>query len=429
MKESNKIIEKRLKKTVETMVPDILPQLLEHTRTEGEDREMANSIIATMESHTTGHSIAKKVNMRIIKTLGIVAASILLFIGSYAGFTHYSPQTIVGFDINPSIEMSLNRSEKILKVIPLNEDGRIVIGNMNFRNVDLDIGINALIGSMAKKGYLNDMGNSILITIESQDAKKGKILQEHISNEVQGLLNSYDFKASILSQVTKSDIHVQELAKEYDISTGKAFLIENLIKKHPSLQYSDAASMPINDISLLIEASNSKPEGVKSSGQPSDKKYIGSEKAIAIALQNAGVAGKDSQKIEVELDFEDGRMIYEVEFYMENKKYDYEIDAINGKILELKIKDKSISGSSKVGKEVQENQQPIKSHSSPTKYIDERRALEIALKHVGATESQVHEIEIELENEDGIMVYEVEFIYNGLEYECEIDAETGRIRE
>ena len=59
-------------------------------------------------------------------------------------------------------------------------------------------------------------------------------------------------------------------------------------------------------------------------------------------------------------------------------------------------------------------------------YIGVARAKEIALKKVpGANDS--HVTEVHLDREDGRMVYEGKIYYNGLEYEFDIDAVSGKI--
>lgn len=64
---------------------------------------------------------------------------------------------------------------------------------------------------------------------------------------------------------------------------------------------------------------------------------ISEAKAKEIALKDAALAESSIRKYEIELDNDDGRMVYEIEFTHENKEYDYEIDANSGKIIKKKI--------------------------------------------------------------------------------------------
>ena len=55
--------------------------------------------------------------------------------------------------------------------------------------------------------------------------------------------------------------------------------------------------------------------------------------AQAIALEHAGVTEADISRLEVRKDFDDGRQEYDVEFHVDRLEYEYEIDAVTGKIL------------------------------------------------------------------------------------------------
>ena len=60
-------------------------------------------------------------------------------------------------------------------------------------------------------------------------------------------------------------------------------------------------------------------------------------------------------------------------------------------------------------------------------YIGRQAAIRVALAHAGFHESNVRRLKCELDREDGVMVYEVEFKKDGFEYDYNIDAKTGTI--
>ncbi len=62
--------------------------------------------------------------------------------------------------------------------------------------------------------------------------------------------------------------------------------------------------------------------------------YIGIDKAKSIALQNAGIEASDATFTAAKLDRDDGRYVYEIDFYTADLEFDYEIDAITGQILD-----------------------------------------------------------------------------------------------
>lgn len=64
-----------------------------------------------------------------------------------------------------------------------------------------------------------------------------------------------------------------------------------------------------------------------------DANYIGKAKAKQIAFKHAGVDESKASKVKVEFDYDDGIAKYEVDFHADKVDYEYEINAINGKII------------------------------------------------------------------------------------------------
>lgn len=67
--------------------------------------------------------------------------------------------------------------------------------------------------------------------------------------------------------------------------------------------------------------------------EPGTSDYIGEEKAKEIALSHAKFKESEVQMLHTELDRDDGISEYEVDFYVGNVEYNYEINAKNGQII------------------------------------------------------------------------------------------------
>ena len=139
--------------------------------------------------------------------------------------------------------------------------------------------------------------------------------------------------------------------------------------------------------------------------------YIGQEKAKTIALNHAGISASDASFVKVELDYDDGRAEYEVEFWSGNKEYDYDIDALTG---EIRSYDYDIEGYTLPAQ-------------TGTSYIGETRAKEIVRAKAGITGGTF--TEFKLDYDDGHAVYEGELRNGWTEYEFEVDAVSGTILE
>lgn len=140
--------------------------------------------------------------------------------------------------------------------------------------------------------------------------------------------------------------------------------------------------------------------------------YISIEKAKELALAHAGVKAADAVFLQVELDWEDGRAEYEVEFYAGNTEYDYDLDAVTGAVLSF---DHDIEGWQF-------------SPSGTGGIITAERAQELATNYAFSQGIQtIAVIECKLDRENGRQVYELELRSGYTEYDCEIEAATGTI--
>ena len=243
------------------------------------------------------------------------------------------------FDVNPSIELKIDKDREVISAVALNDDGMKVLDNMNLKDADLTVAVNAIIGSMLKNGYLTVTENSILVSVKNKDASKAKALEEEISNDISAILNASSINASILSQAYDDDANAQNLATENNISEGKARLISNIISSNitdskGNLYTFDALKdLSINELNLLVSSKNVTVKDTQKNGEASSSSYITRDSARDIALNNAGLTTSDVRALEVEMDAENGRLVYEVEFKNGANEYDYEIDAKSGEII------------------------------------------------------------------------------------------------
>ena len=414
-------LEQRIRAAVEHATPDRLDEILSSC---GQQNIVTNTPVcrARTDGQTEGAIIymseRKHQNSRfggVKKSLTAIAAAAAMFVLCFGGYSlsqkNAAPvvDSVVMLDVNPSLSLSVDAEEKVLSAEALNEDAEKVLGSMELKDTSLEVAVNAIIGSMVQKGYLGDLQNAILVSVENDDATRGEALQKKVAEAIANAAQNGSLDAAVLSQlISSNDAALAELAKQYDISLGKAALIHEVIAQVPTLTFEDLAPMAINEIALIAASKNVSSESVAQSGAASNKAYIAQEQALNVVYNHAGVAAEDLVKLEMEFDSKGGTMIYEVEFETTTKKGEYEINATTGAILKSEVKHHNSS-------------------ADTSGYIGANAARDAALAHAGVAAGDVLEIEIELDSDDHVMTYKVEFLTGSREYEYRINATTGAV--
>lgn len=433
---TNREIEQRIRTALEHAAPDRLDRILSSCDQEKDIVDVVGSLEDT-GAGKKGNVIrmsgkdTKKRKSGLVAIAAAAAAFVLCF-GGYALLQkNKAPQidSVILLDVNPSLSLSVDGQERVVSAQALNDDAREVLGDMELEGTSLEVAVNAIIGSMLQKGYLGDMQNSILVSVENSDAARGEQLQQKVSQAIASAMQTGSLDAAVLSQtVSADDAALKELAEKYNISLGKAALIQEVIDQDPSMTFEALAPMTINDIALIASSRNMASQAVTQTGAASDKAYIGQEEALNRACAHAGVGLSDITHLEVEFDSEDGIMVYEVEFEAGSEKFEYDIDARTGEVLKCESKNKDKSTSSTIP--VPEENTAAETPAAGKDYIGETAAKEAALAHAGVKESDTVYLHCYLDYDDGTpRHYEVEFKVGSIEYEYEIDLYSGAVLE
>lgn len=162
------------------------------------------------------------------------------------------------------------------------------------------------------------------------------------------------------------------------------------------------------------------------SGSGAGSADIGRDAALEAALNDAGVSEADTTRLKVSEDMDDGRKVYEIGFDVAEKEYDYEIQASDGAILSSDVETNEGYTAAQGSTQSQQNADNAGTGTSDAA-VSLEEATRLALDKVpGATEQ---DIRINLDYDDGRQKYEGDIIYEQMEYDFEIDANTGEVIE
>lgn len=368
--------------------------------------------------------------------LAAAACLALVLVGGGGGYYYYSANnavaSLVSLDVNPSIQLEVNKNEKVLSATPMNDDGAEILDGMDLKGTQADVAMYAIIGSLLQHGYVDELANSILITVEDDDQARGEKLQQELTAQADAALANAQVNGAVLAQTLQNSEELSQKAQEYGISTGKAALIQAIVAgSNNTKTFEDLVGLSINELNLLYTAQaplegqtsgNEQNSGaanaapITTSGSASQSAYIGLEAAKEAALKHAGVSASDATFVEAEYDYDDGRMVYEVEFHVKGTEYDYEIDAQTGEVVKYKTEQNGTNTGS--------------SSANTAAFIGESAAKTAALNHAGVSESSTKYCNAWLEYDDGrAECYEVEFMAGNTRYEYKIALTSATVLE
>ena len=392
---TNEKMEQRLAAALEKTAPDDVSGVLSRC-------EARKGTVINMET--------KKTTKRKWTSLIAACLAVMLLGGGLFYQRANAVASVVSLDVNPSIELKVNRSEKVLVCTPLNEDAKAILADMgngaDLKGAKLDVAVNAIVGSLVRNGYLDSISSAIMISVEDKDTARAEKLQRELTSAVDGVLQTSEAKAAVLTQTLTQDAAREQQARENNISTGKAALVNRVLALNSALKFDELAKLSVEELKDLAEA-----------GAPAMP--IGTDKAMDIAAAAFGKASAAKMAYSaVDPELDESPAHYEVEIRSQSgEEFEYKIDAYTGAILESKREAADGTEAPVV--------QPSK--PAPTGDIGHAKAMSIALNHAGVSENKAYDMEIELDDEDGTLVYEVEFKSGNMEYSYEINAATGAI--
>ena len=377
-------IEKKLDTAVSGMIPeDMFKRISEN--------------IVSVDAERIEKGMKKKFNIFGKGFVGVAAAACVLFAVGVVGVPYYGnnyvPDSHVDIDVNPGVEIVTNKKNKVLEVQSTNQDGAAVIDGMNLKNTELKVAVNALIGSMVQKGYIQNDNTGILVTVRNDNEDKANKVKAEVLNDINIALSTNSVQATVMNQTIKSTVDAKKFATENNISIGKAVFVLNLAAKDSSLDAKELAKMKVSEIASLVVQKgidirdivdydsddsiweniadaiedideDARKKGIAASAavenstaaattpQPAPTQPaatvapattaaqsnntvgdIGIEKANEIAISHAGLSSGSVSFVKAKLDTEDGVKVYDIEFYSGNVAYDYEINAATGAIV------------------------------------------------------------------------------------------------
>jgi hypothetical protein len=235
---------KQIEACITTAARDMVPDVL--------DRIDLSTPQEAIEIHKRSVFMIRR---RVIASLIAACFCMIALAGGTYTYQNGRVDSVIGIDVNPSVELSVNQRNKVLSAKALNEDAKNIMEQMDLKGVDLNVAVNAVIGALVTNGYLTDSDNAILVTVANDSVKKAKNLRSTVVSDIKTALKEKQLEAVVYDQQVIDEEQVKGFASEYGISYGKAYFLKELMDQNPSLTLDDIknfASLNMEQIAKVI---------------------------------------------------------------------------------------------------------------------------------------------------------------------------------
>ena len=261
--------------------------------------------------------------------LGTMAACLaLVFCTGIATHAIRSNATAGTFtmDVNPSVEYTIAKSGSVKNVRSLNSDAENALSDVALGKQSVETALTRTVAAYEACGYMENGEATVLISFDSRLDANAE-LKASLSAEIQQALEQTDAVGTLVfhSELTEN-AEAAKIAEEFHVSLGRADWILTAANK-TGLPTDEVARMSLDELLKFQEAS-----GIAS---VSVSKFISLEEAKKIALRDAKL-DELTQKIvftREELNRNQGKPCYLLEFYTGTNQYFYQIDAKSGSII------------------------------------------------------------------------------------------------
>ena len=192
----------------------------------------------------------RKIAQSRFRFAAVCASFVMLFIiGGFSYNLYFTPRAYVDIDVNPSIELSVNRFGRIIKASPYNEEGAAILQGVNVQHMSYEDAVDILIGAMVISDYLKQDG-MVSVTIQTDDKNRENNMLGGLQTMVESLLQTHH--TSAMTNVFAVNEDVKSQAHQNHMTPAKYLAISELQRVDPTVTYEDCRNHTISEINEMI---------------------------------------------------------------------------------------------------------------------------------------------------------------------------------
>ena len=121
-------------------------------------------------NYTVGQEVSTS-NPSVGKVLSMAACLTVICTAAFGYHLYYTPTSYVYMDINPSVRLDLNCFERVIDVVPLNEDAEALLSHAAIQTGNPETCMSTIVSACQEQKYLNETNTDIEVSVRTDSAR------------------------------------------------------------------------------------------------------------------------------------------------------------------------------------------------------------------------------------------------------------------
>lgn len=180
-----------------------------------------------------------------------ILATVFVIVGC-TGTVSAADDTYVTIEINPSIELIVSPREKVLYANPLNEDGEILLANLDLIGLPLDEAIDLIIAESISLGFIDVDSEETIVSVSTFSGNLE--IGERIREKVKEGFNNAFMNRAMMGRAEDKGYTPEFLAEaeSYGVTPGFLALVKSVIEVDETILLEDALLMSQQDLMDIL---------------------------------------------------------------------------------------------------------------------------------------------------------------------------------
>ena len=161
--------------------------------------------------------------------------------------------SVVMLDVNPSLQFEVNDRNVVVSAEACNADAEAIMDELKLEGMSCDEAVKTVMAVLQEHAYITNLKNSVLVTVVNSDKSEAELIRTAVVDAIGLFDESTSYDLSILSQIFTDISEYAEIAENYNMSEGRAALIQKTCELFEDCDFESLAECSIHAINQLFE--------------------------------------------------------------------------------------------------------------------------------------------------------------------------------